>query len=322
MKLLTFFAAMMLLAPSLSAQDPNFSQPMAAPLYYNPAFAGTAHLARLSGVYHDHWSSISSGNKTFNLGYDQHIEKLGGGIGLFATQNNFRSGVASSTSIGAAYNYSLRISKKLNFRAGIKGSYNTRTVDPSKLKWGIGHPPEPTKKYSDRYPDFGAGILINGDNFYAGFGADHILEPARTTDYFDISRGVYRKYVAQAGYFKKLSSDPKGYVINPYFVLHKQESVSQVWPGINLHKGLFAGGISYRAIITSPAKTHINSDAFNFLIGFNKGRFKVSYVYDYTLPDPRSAARGSHEVAMAFFLGKESLSRTALKDTEMFQRMF
>ncbi|MEX0965712.1 MAG: type IX secretion system membrane protein PorP/SprF [Bacteroidia bacterium] len=80
MKPFTLSLFFSLIVLSLSAQDPHFTQPMAAPVYYNPAFAGTAQKARISTAYRNQWSSISSGYQTYNVSYDQQCNALAGGV--------------------------------------------------------------------------------------------------------------------------------------------------------------------------------------------------------------------------------------------------
>ena len=70
------------LTNDLFAQDPEFTQFYANPLYLNPAFAGTAHCPRLSLNYRNQWPGISGSFITTSASYDQHVDALSGGVGL------------------------------------------------------------------------------------------------------------------------------------------------------------------------------------------------------------------------------------------------
>ena len=55
------------------AQDPEFTQFYANPLYLNPAFAGTARCPRVNLNYRNQWPGISGTYVTYSASYDQHF---------------------------------------------------------------------------------------------------------------------------------------------------------------------------------------------------------------------------------------------------------
>ena len=68
----------------LYAQDPEFTQFYASPVYTNPAMAGTAFCGRQSAGrysinYRNQWPRLPGTFRTFNASYDQHYDKIGGG---------------------------------------------------------------------------------------------------------------------------------------------------------------------------------------------------------------------------------------------------
>ena len=69
-------------APDITAQDPEFTQFYANPLYLNPAFAGTARCPRLVMNYRNQWPSLSGTFVTTSASYDQHVPTIQGGLGL------------------------------------------------------------------------------------------------------------------------------------------------------------------------------------------------------------------------------------------------
>jgi type IX secretion system PorP/SprF family membrane protein len=63
------------------AQDPQFTQFYANPLYLNPAFAGAKRCPRVNMNYRNQWPAISGTFVTYNASFDMHIDALHGGIG-------------------------------------------------------------------------------------------------------------------------------------------------------------------------------------------------------------------------------------------------
>src|ERR1039457_5572023 len=79
------------------AQDAQFSQFYAAPLYLNPAYAGADSGARLGFNYRNQWPAILGQFTTYDLEYSQFVNALHGGFGVMAWKDNAGSGTISTT---------------------------------------------------------------------------------------------------------------------------------------------------------------------------------------------------------------------------------
>ncbi len=64
-----------------TAQDPQFTQFYANPLYLNPAFAGTARCPRVVMNYRNQWPALTGTFVTTSASYDQHVDGLNGWLG-------------------------------------------------------------------------------------------------------------------------------------------------------------------------------------------------------------------------------------------------
>src|ERR1700749_2252329 len=80
--------AITVLAAEIKAQDPQFTQFYANPLYLNPAFAGSVRCPRICMNYRNQWPNLSGTYVTNSVSYDQHIDAINGGIGFIVTQDN------------------------------------------------------------------------------------------------------------------------------------------------------------------------------------------------------------------------------------------
>ena len=69
----------------LKAQDPQFSQFYAAPLYINPAFTGASQFTRFGVNYRSQWPNLDASFETFSFYADHFVEKYNSGIGLILT---------------------------------------------------------------------------------------------------------------------------------------------------------------------------------------------------------------------------------------------
>ena len=58
------------------AQDPQFTQFYANPLYLNPAFAGSTRCPRVGLNYRNQWPSLNKAYITESASYDQHFDAI------------------------------------------------------------------------------------------------------------------------------------------------------------------------------------------------------------------------------------------------------
>src|ERR1700712_1777647 len=96
-----------LTSETVTAQDAQFSQFYAAPLYLNPAFAGSTGQARVGLNYRNQWPAIDANFTTFSAYADFYIEDKNSGVGVLI--NRDREGIfgLTSTSIALQYSYDL-----------------------------------------------------------------------------------------------------------------------------------------------------------------------------------------------------------------------
>ena len=74
------------------AQDIQFSQFYAVPVYQNPAFAGSTYMHRFTVHQRLQWLKLDSRNTSTLVGWDGHFNKLRGGVGVYATHDIQSSG--------------------------------------------------------------------------------------------------------------------------------------------------------------------------------------------------------------------------------------
>src|SRR5436190_2720521 len=100
------------LSGTVFAQDPEFTQFYANPLYLNPAFAGSTRCPRISLNYRNQWPALSGTFVTYTASYDQHVEALGGGLGLLVLNDKAGEGTLTTANISAVYAYQLNVTRE------------------------------------------------------------------------------------------------------------------------------------------------------------------------------------------------------------------
>ena len=149
-----FIAFIILLGSTFSfhvkAQDANFSQYYAAPLYLNPALAGFDARTSIGLNYRSQQKTAPFPNEMNQFSFIKPIMSKGeginhkGGIGVsafreIAGQNaNFS---AIGVSLAAAYNLFLDTEGKQKLTFAVQGSYIMKKIDFSNLTWGSQYNP-------------------------------------------------------------------------------------------------------------------------------------------------------------------------------------
>lgn len=280
------------------AQDPQFSQFYANPLYLNPAFAGSARCARFNINYRNQWAAISGNYQTYSLSYDQHFYPLQGGIGAYVYTDFSGNRTLNSTYAAFMYSYQLNVTRKFTMRFGVQAAYGQRSIDWSKLTFGdqidsrygfVYATQEAQPNLTTRYFDVAAGILAYSENFYGGIAVHHLTRP---NEGFLGQARLPIKFTAHFGALFQLNKRSK-YVspatISPNIIYQRQQNFNQLNLGLYATKGIFVGGIWYR-----------NLDSFILLAGIQKGKFRIGYSYDFTISRLTNASGGSHEVSLGF----------------------
>src|SRR3981081_2904220 len=129
---------------SVQAQDPNFSQFFVSPLTLNPALTGKFNgNVRVAGNYRDQWPAISKAFITSTISIDAPV--LTGrispddiwGVGVMAMTDKTANGILNSNylSVSTAYHKGLDEDGRQQLGFGFQGSYATKRLDGSQLKF-------------------------------------------------------------------------------------------------------------------------------------------------------------------------------------------
>lgn len=312
----------MLFTEKSKAQDPQYSQYYNAPLYLNPAFAGTADNSRGIVNYRSQWPGVASNTpySTYSVSLDHHIEPYNSGVGLLITRDRM-GGNISMTDVGLIYAYQADISKKWSFRPSLQGSVVSRNVDYSQLTLGDQLTPNgPTGIPStDRlllnnagnkiFLDFATGGLLFSDMFWFGVSAHHLGRPNIAND-IATRYSLPMKYSAQAGMRIPLGERrvKQGYQtvlkersIMPSINFKRQGSFNQLDLGAYAILEPMMFGITYRGIPIQRFEGLPNNESIIFMAGIHFQGFSFAYSYDIVISQLTLAnSAGAHEIALIY----------------------
>jgi len=296
---------------SAKAQDPQFTQFYASPLYLAPSYAGGTPGQRVVANYRNQWSMVPGTFQTFSLSYDHNFVHFKSGLGLLLLGDVAGDGRLGTTLAGLVYSYDITPNPDFHIRPGIGFYYVQQSIDYTRLIFGdqllveqdpgMPLPPsvQPPGNPAVRDIDVSTSVLAYSDNLWLGFTWDHMLRPERTF-YGDDARTPH-KFSIYGGariVLRGIILRPIEESITTAFNLKFQDFSKQLDLGLYWYRQPFVFGTWYRGI--PLAKQYPGSDAVAFLFGYKMEDFSVAYSYDFTVSRLGFGSGGSHEIALIY----------------------
>ncbi len=321
--LLLFFVLMLAIDGAVTAQDPQFSQFYAAPLYLNPAMAGSTGQARAGINYRTQWPAIDANFTTMSAYFDYFIEDKNSAVGLILTRD--REGLAGlrSLCVGLQYAYELQINENLGFRPGVQVSLYNRDINFDKLTFGDQFNPatgqfldQPTAEtfktnFSKTFFDVSFGGVFFTRKAWLGVSAWHLTEPNQSI--IDESSPLPRKYSFHGGFKFLLRPGSTGtgiYTrtaersIAPAFQYRHQGKFDQMDVGLYFTAEPLVLGVWYRGVPFKNLDDFVNNESIVLLLGFTqlgaKDAINIGYSFDYTISKLGTGSGGAHEFSLVY----------------------
>lgn len=303
------------------AQDVQYSQFYANPLYLNPAFAGSTDRTRFGVNFRNQWPGIDQTFFSYTAYADFFKEDINSGFGLIFNGSRESFLQSQVMEVGMVYSYRLRLSQSDFIQFGMQGSFYSRDALFDDVILGtqldidrgviIGNPGEGFEGDSRlRAFDAHAGILVYGDRYWFGFSAFHLLEPP--ISYLDLESNVLPiRYNAHGGYrFNLAPGDINDYFNNTdqersmalAFNFKRQGVFSQLDLGTEFYFEPLIIGVWYRGL---PTKYQLpNSESIVTLLGVSlESGIEIGYSFDFLISKLGQAATGgAHEISVRYLL--------------------
>lgn len=312
----TFFIVALLgalaLENTVQAQDPQFSQYYAAPLYLNPGLVGINQKGRMGMNYRTQWPNLDANFETFSAYVDYHFEDYFSSAGLIFTRD--REGIAglSSTSIGLQYAYQLQLNYDWTFRPGVQAAYFFRDLNFDKLTFGDQFDNtglvRPTMEdfntgLNARFFDLSFGGVLYNPSIWIGAALHHVLEPNQSIAGGDAP--LPRRFSVHGGYRIPLNPGSRRTnigerSITPSFNYRTQGDFDQLDVGAYFTLDPILVGLWYRGLPIKNLDDIVNNEAIIFMIGLQSNRTTFGYSFDYTLSDLGIGTGGAHEISIAY----------------------
>lgn len=301
-----------LISGKIFAQDAHFSQFYANPIYLNPAFAGTNICPRISLSFRDQWPSNPSTFISYSASYDQHFDKIAGGIGvIFFGDRAGQGGIINTHSISAMYSVRVKVSQAFQMRFAIQGSYQNKSLAWDKLIFSdmiherYGYVYETNEIQPDNLNthvfDLSAGFIGYTEYLYFGLAVHHITRPY---DGYTPDARLPVKWTGHVGAtidLKRKSKKEKSLgdiSLSPNIIYQHQSTFHYLNTGLYMNVHPFTVGVWFRNSFTKKDA----AEALVFMCGFQQDFLRIAYSYDVTLGKLAGNTGGSHEVSLQFLL--------------------
>ncbi len=290
-----------------SAQDPQFTQFFANPIYIAPSYAGASAGQRIILSYRDQWSVIPNTYRTMSASYDINLESLRSGLGVFALGDLAGDGRLGTIIGGLNYSYSIPLNSQLNLRPGIGFFFRHHSLNYDRLIWGdqlVNTPRSATTMQSIGKNavydiDISTSVLLHSADLWVGATWDHMLRP-KMSFYSENARVPFR-FSIFGGYrfiIKSLYRRGIDQSLSVAANARLQGRFSQAEIGGYWLKNPLMLGVWYRGI--PLVKDYAGSDALAFMLGLRFTQVQVVYTYDLTVSKLGPGSGGSHEISLAY----------------------
>lgn len=311
---------------SLKAQDVQYSQFYANPIYLNPAMTGASEGTSMGINYRNQWPGLEQSFVAYSAHVDHYLFGAKSGIGLIFNRAEQSMANLSVTEVGLAYSYRARLGFRSFLRIGGQVSYMDRDAFFGNLIFGsqiddqtgaIGNNSGENLggDFRHQFADYSVGALFNNENAWFGFSAHHITQPNISFIDGQFSK-LPVKFSAHGGYKIDLSGGAKNFLnrstgnreLTFAFNYKNQEPFQQLDLGAQVNLQPLVLGVWYRGIPVS-GESPSNNESVIALMGISlSSGLSIGYSHDFTISSLGNGnTGGAHEVSLRYsFLASSS----------------
>ncbi|HSI75701.1 MAG TPA: PorP/SprF family type IX secretion system membrane protein [Lunatimonas sp.] len=316
MKKAILFLVLFALIKTSSAQDLQYSQFYAAPLYLNPALTGMTELTRMGLNYRKQWPGLNYDFQGYSAFLDHYSFDLKSGFGISLNAFEESNLGLKLMDFSGYYSYQLMLSDIHSLRFGAQAGVGRRSSAMDHLLLGdqidvfsktvapvtLEDLP-PFEPYS--FLDLGFGAMFTGENYWLGASAYHVNRP--NLSFYSSASGdrIAVKWNAHAGLQLPLRSGLSVYEgdgDNMVFLAanYKQQGpFQQLDLSTQLIYNSLVLGVGFRGIPSSGDLP--NRDSIIALVGVSlESGLLIGYSFDYMISRLGMETHGAHEISIRY----------------------
>ena len=266
---------------SIAQQLPQFTQYMFNTISVNPAYAGSREALNLTALHRNQWAGIDGNpiTTTVSLHTPLNNEKIGLGLSYISDQ----LGDESTDFVYADFSYTIPISWEAKLSFGLKGgftNYNKDDIDPM----------DPAETSVSAWePNFGAGVYVSTNRWYAGISSPRILN--NTVNQGEFNSLERNSYYAIGGLVLDLTLDIK----------FRPSVITKFTNGAPATYDVTAGFLFYEKFWAGASYRFNDADNFGAYMDYQISKdIRIGYAYDLPTGDFRPYTGGTHEVILIF----------------------
>ncbi len=321
--------AVLIMGRMLHAQDPNYSQFLNNPVYYNPAYTGlyTGIAARFS--YRDLWPALPYDFRTYHFDADWGDRGLpgSGGIGMFFNTDNEGLGFIRNLNLGLSLAVRVPFTANSVGQLGIRASWVQKRINWDELvftdeideRYGINNPATFNRPETNvrNVPDFGVGGIVQfgddrGSNTTTiGVAVDHLFEPDQSF-LQTVKAPIPRKWVGHADAVFSLGStsgmnqvETGALKMNPGVIYQVQGKLNSVQAGLNMAKYGLILGLWYKGNFGSYGNSSLVVLAGYGMQLMDNMNLRIAYNYDMQMAGALQGTGGAHELTLILQTGND-----------------
>ncbi len=269
-------------------QLPQFTQYMYNTISVNPAYAGSRGTLNVTALHRNQWAGIDGNPKTSTLSIHAPLRNDRVGLGLSYINDNL--GFEQTNYVYGDFSYSVPLTEAAKLSFGLKAGFTNYVLETPDA-----NDPFFNSSFNNWSPNFGAGVYISTNKWYAGISSPRILNT-------DLNEGEFEalernSYYAIGGLVFDLSENTK---FKPTMIAKFTNGAPATYDltANFLFSEKFWIGASYRF-----------NDASNFgaLIDYQATKdFRIGYAYDIPTGEIRPYTTGTHEIILIYELRLKS----------------
>jgi type IX secretion system PorP/SprF family membrane protein len=286
------------LTPAFAQQDAQFTQYMFNYLYYNPAYSGVDGVTKITAIHRSQWLNY---NPTFSdggapstqiLSFTTPVLRLRSGVGAYIVSD--RLGALQNLEAQASYAYHIGVDKgKLSF--GIRAGAISQIIDFDQYDPIDEDDPllaDRSGQESQIRPDMSVGVYYQSEKFYAGLGADHIINSEFDFGVNSLRNRLEPHLNLTFGYYYDFNYN---LLLVPSFLVRTDLNTYNFEVGVlGTYEDKYWGGVSFR-----------QGESANIMLGLallKENALRIGYAFDYVIKAQGAKSPTSHEVMLSYTL--------------------